>query len=247
MEGSLTISQILQPRIPIRKPILFHHGSRGSAEPIRLLLEYLRFDYASTKIADNSYWEIKKREIQPAFDSLPMYYNGSECISEIEAIMFHICYEANRQDLLGRDTSEIVLLRAIGGVIHDAREVALRLIDQPRSPLPQKTQKALKIQSEQPKKKQKEQKERSRLELVSKLDQLSLFLGEKTFLAEEISYCDFFLYELIQLLNTIDTNFITIYPNFQTFVNLIDSIPSIADYHSSGRFCESFQHQILMN
>eukprot|EP01017_Pseudomicrothorax_dubius_P045400 TRINITY_DN7848_c0_g1_i1.p1 TRINITY_DN7848_c0_g1~~TRINITY_DN7848_c0_g1_i1.p1 ORF type:complete len:230 (-),score=61.62 TRINITY_DN7848_c0_g1_i1:57-746(-) len=217
--GQMTQSTRLQGE----KLTLAYWNVRWRAEPIKMLLEFLRLDYEFKPITDGAQWAEEKKTFKNDFPNLPYLTDGRSFWTETESLIFNICHRANRQDLLGRNEEDIVILRAIRGVITDLSDTA--------------------SQAARGLKRNREESLAAIRALDPKLEQIAKFLGQKQFLTGDITYCDFLLFELISFLQTIDPTLIERYPNLISYIDRFASIPSIAEFLKSPRHTARFQHQ----
>lgn len=86
--------------------------TRGLAERLRHLLEHLGIPYTEVKYAGNEgrkkwFDEVKPQllEKNPAV-TLPYLIDGDKVISECDAIALHLCYKAQKPELIGRNAEE---------------------------------------------------------------------------------------------------------------------------------------------
>jgi glutathione S-transferase len=92
---------------------------------LRQLLEYCGLPYSEAKYVgpeDRTRWneEVKPKLIlkNPAV-TLPYLQDGDKVISESDAISLYICFKANKPELTGRDPEEKVAMATAWGVFKD--------------------------------------------------------------------------------------------------------------------------------
>lgn len=84
--------------------LLSYWNIRGRAEPIRMLLSYLQLEYSykGYDTHQSKEWHQKDKPLlKTPFPNLPYLQYGDKILTESDAIVHHLCFIANRADLLG--------------------------------------------------------------------------------------------------------------------------------------------------
>lgn len=83
---------------------LVYWKMRGTAQPIRNILEYLRLPYKETYADPPKVFDVKY--IHTALHTLPILIDGDFKITEVVPIVKYICKRAGRNDMLGKTPYE---------------------------------------------------------------------------------------------------------------------------------------------
>ncbi|KAL4432929.1 hypothetical protein ABPG74_014443 [Tetrahymena malaccensis] len=160
---------------------------RGLAEPIRLLLSYLKVQYTEKlyQFDSNEWIDQDKQTLDHSFPNLPYYIDGDVKIVQSTAIPIYIIKKHQRYDLIGENIDgtfnqrEIKVIEMIG-VINDIRTQIIRLCFNPDFKKLRENYFAANISG-----------------LLNKVVD---FLGQKDYLLDSLTYADFIFYDTIILL-----------------------------------------------
>ncbi|KAL4477678.1 hypothetical protein ABPG74_002828 [Tetrahymena malaccensis] len=192
--------------------ILGYWESRGIAQAIRLLLEYLEVEYKEKHYCQVEEWfEKDKKELNTNFPNLPYLIDGEVVVTESIVIPIYLIKKLKRYELLGQNSdgtfnqNEIIFLQLLT-IIKDLRYDIYISTKQP----------SFRVE------KHKLYNEKYDITLQKIIKQLN----NKEFLLGSFTYVDIMFYDLLRYIEFI-------YPNMQLLPNYqkrIESIPQIKKY-----------------
>ncbi|KAK3581608.1 hypothetical protein CHS0354_000149 [Potamilus streckersoni] len=201
-------------------PLLGYWKNRGLAQPIRLLLHYVRenyddYTYEEGDAPDYSreQWLRVKDIIGLPFPNLPFYLDGDLKITQSNAI---IRYIARKHDLLGKTEEDKV---AVDVLLEQAMDFRNALVKLAYSGDYEKL------------------KDDYFKELPQTLQRFEAFLGDKSFfIGRKITAPDFVLYELLDQHRLMKEGCLTDFPKLLAFLDRIEAEPNIKAYMASDKF-----------
>jgi len=174
--------------------VLGYWAIRGLAERLRLLLEYCEIPYTEEKYEGPEgrvrwFSKVKPSLLEKnAAINLPYLIDGDQVITESDAIVVHLCYKANKTELLGRDVKEQVALATAHGVFKDLYPNYIKLVygsyNETRT-----FETALKESSDI---------------FAPYLKKLNGLLGKKEYICGNLTWLDFGLADFFQILSLLD-------------------------------------------
>lgn len=201
-------------------PIVFAYWKiRGLAQPIRLLLNYVDADFEDKMYEcgdapdyNKDSWLNEKFNLGLDFPNLPYLIDGDIKITQTNAILSHLArkYKLDGKTLAEKATSDMML-----NVVMDFRNDFVRLCYG----------------------KFEEQKndyiERAR----TRIESFEKFLGDKKFFAgDEITVCDFHMYEMIDQNLILEPTLLDKAPKLKAYMKRFEEIPQIKKYMASDKF-----------
>jgi len=204
------------------KPTLGYWDIPGLAQSIRYLLKFLEIDYTEKQYKavktgdefDKSSWLKDKFNLGLDFPNVPYWIDDSVKLTESRAIMRHIARE-NQPSLLGRTNEEQMKIDLVENAAFD---IWWKLVDVCYSG---DEDAKLKFIEEQP----------------AKLQLLSDYLrNQKWMIGENLTYVDFWLYEMMKNHQMFDPKMLSPYPNLVSFVKNFENLPQISNYLNSDNF-----------
>ena len=201
---------------------------RGMSEKIRHLLEYCGVPYTQEKYSgpeDANRWfkEQKPKMMQktPAIN-LPYLIDGDKIISESDAICIYICHKSKKVELLGRNPDEWVLSATVHGVFKDFHRAYIKLVygkyendDAFKDALKQSVN-----------------------DFEPHLKKLNGLLGDKQFIAGEITWVDFSVAEFLQVIGMLYEEYLKPFPKLVEYQKRVWGLPELKGYFSSDRYSE---------
>jgi len=201
------------------KLLLVYFSVRGRAQALRYLLEYLQLPYEEKKYDVNDWeeWSEKDKKTLPtAFPNLPYLKDGEKVVTETETIFLYLCKKAGRKDLFGKTEDDEFDISTTRWVINDLNTYIGELVYDPDF--------------------EKKRDEILEEKIAPKLSQLSTFLGKKEYLHGYLTYVDFLLYELIEIIQRMKSDFLDKYENLKEFQKNFAEQKFMKDYISSKRY-----------
>lgn len=115
------------------KLTLAYWPTRGLAERIRMLLEYVELPYEQViyEVENAATWfsETKpKLLVKNPAANLPYLLDGENVVSESDAIMIYIAHRSGKPELVGRNAEEQVSLATTMGVVRDLHAKYVNLV-----------------------------------------------------------------------------------------------------------------------
>jgi glutathione S-transferase len=205
------------------KPVLGYWHIRGLGQPIRLLLAYLEVDYEDkyfelTPQLTNDHWHAERDRLHLDFPNLPYLLDGTMKVTESRAIMKYLS-RTRKPELLGKTIEAQTQIDTVDNFMYD-------LLYCDFIPVLYEYTEAL-------------EKKYKEMEPV-KLGYLSNFLKEKRFLVgDDLTYVDFFVYEVLDQIRTFDSKCLDQFPNLQAYMIRIQKIPQIQKYINSSAFLKA--------
>ncbi len=115
--------------------ILGYWNIRGRGQPIRFFLEYLEVPYSEKRYTNANEWFGKDKinhSLKIALPNLPYLIDGTELITESDAIFHYIAFKAKRPELIvPKDPETHIFLTQIRGVIVDLASQIINLAFHP--------------------------------------------------------------------------------------------------------------------
>ena len=198
--------------------ILGYWNTRGRAELLRLLMEYLGIKYIEKKydFAKKEEWfNEDKNNLGLEYPNLPYLIDGDLKITEMEAIATYIATKANRMDIFGKNDLDRVRIVMLKGVLTDIQSIGMGLCFQPDF-------------------------EESKISILKEkiypfFERLSKSLGEKVYFLGYITYADFYFYWISMVIKRIEPKLYESYPNLNGLIDRIDNCEMIISYKNSER------------
>ena len=191
-------------------------GIKGRAEAIRLLIAYLGLNIKEWNPANPQEWGARKPSVGP-FPNLPFVIDGDVIVTESNAIPTYLIHKAGKTDLLGKNNQDQARVRQIEGVLSDILDSFFKVMGQGPD-FAGAIAKTLDANGA----------------VVSKLTQLSTFLGNHDFLLGYLtwadirfSYCARVITALAVSLN--QPNPFPKWANLQALVTRVEALPGIKD------------------
>jgi len=155
-------------------------GIKGLAEPIRWLIAYLHLDVKQENFTSMEEWfGNKKAAIGGDFPNLPYLVDGDYKLSESSAIPGYLINKAGKTELLGKDFKDQAIVRQIEGVLADIRNNTGKVVYGAASEEAAKAE-IIKVFDQAG-------------ATITKINQLSKFLGTKEYLLGYLTYADFLM------------------------------------------------------
>lgn len=208
------------------EPVTIAYWSiRGLAQPIRLLLEYTKIPYKDLKYDqggppdfDKSCWFDAKATVlgDYPFPNLPYLIDGDLVVTQSNAILRHIARKAG--GLLG--SSPAVAAR-VDIMLEEGMDFRNRTVTMAYRP-PNNDYAAALPEYE--------------ATLRAFLAKYSSYLGERSWFAgDELTACDFVMYELLDQNSLMVPGVLDDFPNLKSYSARFAALPAIASYLSSDR------------
>jgi len=200
------------------KLLLAYWGVRGRTQAIRYLLEYLQLPYEEKRYGENwqEWFTQDKINLPNAFPNLPYVKDGDKCITQSETIYLYLAKKAGRSDLFGKNDDDQIAVSSSRWAIADFVSALTELAYNPEfekirdSTLDEK--------------------------VVPKLEQVSKLLGDKEFLHGYITYVDFILYEILELISVMKTEILEPFANLREYKDRFAKQQFMVDYINSDKF-----------
>nr|XP_022302683.1 glutathione S-transferase Mu 3-like [Crassostrea virginica] len=201
-------------------PSLGYWKIRGLAQPIRLLLNYageefedVQYEQGDAPEYSREAWFSVKNTLGLAFPNLPYYIDGDIKITQSNSILRYI---GEKHGLLGKSAKEKVDCDMMVENAMDFRNGVVRLCYN---------------------KDYEKLKDDYFKNVMDKLKQFNAFLGDKSWFAgENITICDFPMYELLDQHKLMKPGILDGFPNLVKFVERFESLPKIKAYMASDKF-----------
>ncbi|XP_062570302.1 glutathione S-transferase Y1-like [Saccostrea cucullata] len=201
-------------------PSLGYWKIRGLAQPIRLLLNYVgeEFDDVQYEQGDapeysRDAWLSVKDTLGLAFPNLPYYIDGDIKITQSNTILRYI---GDKHNLLGKSAHEKVDCDMMVENAMDFRNGVVRLCYN---------------------RDYEKLKEDYFNNVKDKLKSFESFLGSKPWFAgENITICDFPMYELLDQHKLMKPGILDDFPNLVKFTERFEALPKIKAYMASDKF-----------
>lgn len=201
-------------------PTLGYWKTRGLAQPIRLLLNYVGedFDDVQYELGDapdysREEWLSVKNTLGLAFPNIPYYIDDDIEITQSNSILRYI---GDKHGLLGKTPRDKVDCDMMVENAMDFRNGVIRLCyDNDYEKI----------------------KDDYFANVKDKLRQFGTFLGDKPWFAGDgITICDFPMYELLDQHRLMKPGILNDYPNLTKFVERFENLPQIKAYMASDKF-----------
>eukprot|EP00918_Siedleckia_nematoides_P082663 GHVU01181162.1.p1 GENE.GHVU01181162.1~~GHVU01181162.1.p1 ORF type:complete len:231 (-),score=54.54 GHVU01181162.1:923-1615(-) len=212
-------------------PVTFGYWNiRGLAQPIRLLMEYLKVEYKDRQYNvaqlpdgtwDRSEWTKEKETLGMSFPNLPYLLDGDVKISESIAIMRHLVRKY-KPELMGKTDPERAQVDELVGVICDLRSGMAKC-----------------CYGCAPAQFEANKDEWFKGPVTYALKRISDFLGDKKFLVGDLTYVDFILREVVEQITAMagDSDHKTRIPEtLKRHVERVNSLVEIRNYMKSERY-----------
>jgi len=197
------------------KPVLGYRDIRGLAQPIRIMLKYLGVDFEDKMYGCDpgphptvDSWKADKFNLGLDFPNVPYWIEDNFKLTESRAILRYIARTRGGQ-LFPQKAEDDAVITMVEGVAMDLQmaliDLAYSKTGVPDEPLETK--------------------------LAPKFQQLNNFMkGNKYILNEQISYVDFYLYEVLVQYSKFNKQFLKPYPELEKYKQSIESLPQLSEY-----------------
>ena len=154
--------------------------------------------------------------------TLPYLIDGDKVITESNGVAVYLCHKGNKVELLGRNAEEQVALATVHGVFKDLHLNYIKLVygkyDENNTFEKAKTESygSWKVQ----------------------LAKLNGILGDKHFIAGEITWIDFAIADFFQTLGLLDAEYLKDFPKLAALQQRVWALPELQAYYSSTRWNE---------
>jgi len=203
------------------KPVLKYFQIRGKAEPIRLLLEECGVEYGDVRIPRSEwYGKFKQEYIEKGwspFGQIPVVDISGQHYAQMLSIMR---YFAEQHKLSGQTLEDRLRCDMVAQGAEDWREDYSNVVYS--SNFDQANQKYL-------------------AETLPKYTKIFDVLlkqsenGDSFFAGKQLTYCDFVVFEMLDINLRLDSQCLSSYPKLAAFHKRIAERPAIAKYIASGR------------
>jgi len=202
-------------------PVLGYWDIRGLAQPIRYLLNYVGAEYEDKRYSigpapdfDKSQWLSEKPNLGLDFPNLPYYIDGDVKITQSLAI---IRYLARKYKLVGESEQELIRSDVTEQQVMDLKMALVRVCYNAAE-----YEKA---------------REEHLKTLPGQMELLSKFLGSNKYvLGDKLTYVDFLLYELLDVLLVYEPTCLDATGNLKEYVDRIREVPELKKYLESDAF-----------
>ncbi|KAJ8301663.1 hypothetical protein KUTeg_020650 [Tegillarca granosa] len=196
---------------------LAYWNTRGLAQPIRLLLNYVGEDFKDVRYElgdgpdySTEQWRSVKYKLGLPCPNLPYYINGDIKVTQSNAILRHI---GRKYNMLGDTESEKVNVDIMLEQAMDFRNNLMKLVYNPDFE---------KIKTDYLKK------------LPGALETFQNFLGDNPWFAgQKITVCDFHIYELLDQHRIMEPGCLDKYQKLTEFMDRFEALPNIKAYLAS--------------
>jgi len=203
------------------KPVLTYFQIRGKAEPIRLLLEECGVEYGDVRIGRSEWYGGKKQEYSEKgwspFGQMPLIEIGGQHYAQMLSIMR---YFAEKHKLYAETLEDRLRCDMIAQGAEDWREDYSNVVYS--SNFDQANPKYI-------------------AETLPKYTKVFDNLlkqrenGDVFFVGKQLTYCDFVVYEMLDINLRLDSQCLSAYSKLSAFHKRIAERPAIAKYTASGR------------
>jgi len=217
-------------------PRLGYWSVRGAAQPIRSLIEYTgeeyedklyHLDFTGPEIRKDFYKE--KNELGLDFPNLPYYIDGDLKMTGSTAIAKHI---ARKHGLEGKTELEKVQVDMLQQVAYDINWTEFLPIIFRNMADKTALKAELEVYVNGP--------------LPVHFEKLSKFLGNKKFFTgDNVTYVDFYVYELFLNFSYIASDLMNKYSNIKNFQQRIEALPAIAKYMKTEKYMTYFEKPMI--
>jgi len=194
-------------------------GFRGLAEGPRLFLEYTGTKYHEKfyKMEEKEAWFAEdKQKLNFDFPNLPYIVDGTEKVTESEAVILYVILKSGKTELLGKTVKDQVTVATLKGVAQDTFTDLVKLMFNPEH--------------------EKHREETFKTKVWPRLDQFEKFVsGKKFFLGDYITTADFKIYVLLKMVHGVEASVCDKYPNLKAFVKNFSEVPELQSYLKSDR------------
>jgi len=203
--------------------ILGYWNIRGRAGAIRNLLHYCEVPYEEKLYKTKEEWfEHGKPYVDLDFPNLPYIIDGNVKIAETVALMNYIPIRGNKKELLGEtDVNQVKVSEAIS-VVNDLR-ILVRNTCFTKGDFSKDFEELI-----------------TKGQAKTLLTHFEKVLGKRDWVIGDLSIADFWLFEHIELISTIDKSKLFSYPNLLGFYKRFVEIPQVQAYRESDKFYKTF-------
>jgi len=203
------------------KLVLGYWGIQGTAQPIRWLLHYHNIPFEDKQYKDRAKWfDTEKQALNSDFPNLPYLQDGDIVITETVAVLQYAAYKTGNKDLLGKNTLDSIKIAQLYSFLGDLRGAVRQLI----------TNKEF----------EKVRDEYLNEKVTPFLDKLSKNLGEKEFAIGYHTWVDFSLFNALDILRRISSEFVARWPNLEKFHERFNNNEGIRAYRKSENYPKLF-------
>jgi len=197
------------------KPVLGYWDIRGFAEQIRLLLRYLEVDFEDKQYPfgpapdfHRDSWLSEKFSLGLDFPNLPYWIEGDFKVSESKAILKYVAAKYGK-NMVPEDAKEVAVAEMVMGHLNDVQRALVNLAYGRTGPIDGPLEDAL----------------------AKPLELLVNFLGSKKWvLGDNLTYVDFFMYEVLKQLVKYKAGFLSAQPGLEGYLKRFEELPQLKDY-----------------
>jgi len=205
------------------KPVMAYWKIRGLAHPIRFLFQYLDIDfedkyYDFTPENTKGYWYADREKLNLPLPNVPYLLDGPHKITESRAILKHLC-RTRKPELLGTTPEIQARIDMVDNFIYDVLyTMFIPLVYHYTEELHEKYKELLPV----------------------KLGYLQDFLGDNKWIAgSNITYVDFFAYEVVYQLTVFDSKCLDKFPKLQAYLKRFEELPAIKAYMATPNYLKA--------
>mmetsp|Transcript_47145 Transcript_47145/g.54617 ORF Transcript_47145/g.54617 Transcript_47145/m.54617 type:complete len:221 (+) Transcript_47145:29-691(+) len=198
------------------KLVIAYWPMQGSAHPARLLLAYHKIDFEDKYYSDKKDWfENDKKTLKMDLPNVPYLRDGDFILTESSAMLHYAAVKTGNKELLGKTDVDAAKITQLYGFSGDIQAALLGLVVDKEYEKNRDTYLAEKI--------------------APFLDKLSKYLGEKEFPIGYLTWADFKVFFILDVLQRMNPEFLAKWPNLEKYHERINN-DNIKTYRKSENY-----------
>lgn len=199
------------------KLILGYWGIQGLGHPTRWLLAYHKLDWEDKQYKESSEWFDKdKPALKTDFPNLPYIKDGDFVITESKAVLQYAALKTGNKDLLGKNTFDAIKIAQLSSFIADISLTMRGLVTN--------------------KEYEKIRDDFLNEKIVPFLNKLSKNLGDKEYPLGYLTWVDFEVFNLIDLIRRMSPEFLSKWSNLEKYHERFNNSEGIKAYRKSENY-----------
>lgn len=199
------------------KLVFGYWSTQGVAHPVRWLLSYHKMGFEDKQYSDRNQWfEVDKPALQSDFPNLPYIKDGDIVITEFKAVMEYAALKTGNKDLRGKNTLDSIKISQLFSFLQDLMLCLRDLVTN--------------------KEYDKVRDDFLNEKVAPAFNKLSKALGEKEYALGYLTWVDFNLFNMVDLVRRMSSEFVAKWPNLEKYHERFNSSEGIQAYRKSANY-----------